>query len=216
MRKVKDILWGLVLIVLGILIFLKVVGLISFDMFFPGWWTLFIIVPCVIGLFCDDNKGFSIFGIVIGVFLLLSSNDVISFDLLWKLILPFVLVFIGCSLVFKNFLGKRSKKNSDNDYSVIFSGQDLNFKDEEFSGASFDAVFGGVKCDLREAVISSDVNIDASCVFGGVDIFLPKNVNVKVKSNSFAGGVTNNCKDYKGKHTVYINAECFFGGVNLK
>ena len=56
MRTFKNILWGLVLIVLGILLGGKALGLWNINVFFKGWWTLFIIVPSFIGLFDEDDK----------------------------------------------------------------------------------------------------------------------------------------------------------------
>ena len=54
------------------------------------------------------------------------------------------------------------------------------------------AVFGGVKCDLREAKLSGDVVINATAVFGGIDIFIAEDVVVKIKSFPLFGGVSNN------------------------
>ena len=80
------------------------------------------------------------------------------------------------------------------------------------------AVFGGVKCDLRNAVIEKDCAITATGIFGGVDIILPDDVNVKINSNSILGGVSdkNHRAAVPGAVTVYINATCMFGGVEIK
>ena len=91
-------------------------------------------------------------------------------------------------------------------------------EDEIFKGAELTAVFGGIKLDLRNAVFESDTAINACCIFGGADILLPDNVNIKVNSNSLFGGIDNkkhqNSKD--NVHTVYLNGTCIFGGVDVK
>ena len=74
MRTFKNILWGLVLIVLGILLGGKALGLWNINVFFKGWWTLFIIVPSFIGLFDEDDKTGSFIGLIVGIILLLSCN----------------------------------------------------------------------------------------------------------------------------------------------
>lgn len=51
-----------------------------------------------------------------------------------------------------------------------FSGQNVKFDGEKFNGTELTAVFGGVKCDLTKAIIEKDVVINATCIFGGVDI----------------------------------------------
>ena len=67
MKKASKILWGIVVVAFGVLMALKAFGLIT-NIFFDGWWTLFIIVPSVISLFTEREKTGSIIGIAIGVF----------------------------------------------------------------------------------------------------------------------------------------------------
>ena len=80
------------------------------------------------------------------------------------------------------------------------------------------AVFGGIKCDLTKAVIESDIVINASSIFGGIDIIVPDNVKVKVKSSSIFGGVSDKKRHSENAeaNTIYINATCLFGGVDIK
>ena len=79
-------------------------------------------------------------------------------------------------------------------------------------------MFGGVDCDLRGAIIEQDCVINASAVFGGIDILVPGNVNVKVSSNSIFGGVSNKTMGYRNESapTLYIKGNCLFGGVEIK
>ena len=91
MNNFKNIIWGIVLVTIGIIFGLNELNITNINIFFDGWWTLFIIVPCVIGLFNDDEKTGSIIGILIGIILLLGCQAIITFDLVWKLMLPLVL-----------------------------------------------------------------------------------------------------------------------------
>lgn len=228
MKKFRNILWGIVFIAIGIVIGGKALGLIDFNLFFDGWWTLFIIIPCFIGLFTDDSKIGSLIGLLIGVALLLAAQKIIDFDLIWKLALPVILVIIGVSIIFKDTVGGKvsneikklnaNQPKGENEYCATFAGQDLNFAGEEFKGASLSAVFGGIKCDLRNAIINQDVVINASGIFGGVDILVPSNVKVKIKSSSAFGGVSNksNTTPSENSPTIYINGSGIFGGVEVK
>ena len=94
----------------------------------------------------------------------------------------------------------------------------MNFDRQEFKGADFTAVFGGVKCDLRNAIINSDQVINASSTFGGIDIFVPSNVQVKIKSTPIFGGVNDRASHTTNPEapTLYINATCIFGGVEIR
>lgn len=226
MRTFKNILWGLVLIVLGILLGGKALGLWNINVFFKGWWTLFIIVPSFIGLFDEDDKTGSFIGLIVGIILLLSCRDVIDFSLVWKFILPIILVVIGLSFIFKDTFNKEINKNikklnkkmtSKEGFTSTFSGQNINFDKEEFKGTTLNAVFGGIELDLRKAIINGDVVINATSIFGGINVYAPKNCRIKIKSNSIFGGVSNQRKFEKneGEHTIYINASCIFGGVEI-
>lgn len=228
MKKSTAILWGIIFIVLGLVFGLNALGITDIDIFFDGWWTLFIIIPCAIGLVNEKEKTGNLIGVIVGVVLLLACQDVLRFDIIRKLILPVILVAIGLSVIFKNVLGSKTRKEmkiiidknktEKEEYCSTFSSQNLNFDGQSFSGTGVSAVFGGIKVDLTGAVITEDVVINASAVFGGVDIIVPLEYNVKVESNSIFGGVSTkrSTKPVDGAPTVYVNATCVFGGVDIK
>ena len=88
MKNINRVLWGVVLVAVGVLFGLKAMNIIDFDIFFDGWWTLFIIIPSFISLITQRDKTGSIIGLVVGVVLFLASRDIISFAMLWKLLIP--------------------------------------------------------------------------------------------------------------------------------
>ena len=226
MNNIKNILWGIILVIIGVIIGLNTIGITDIDIFFDGWWTLVIIVPCFIGLFTNKDKTGNIIGLLVGVILLLGMQNIIDFNLIWKLLLPSIIVIIGLSLIFKNTFNSKinneikklnNKNTKDNEYCATFSGQRIDFPNEEFKGATLNSVFGSITCDLRGAKIKEDVVINASSVFGGIDIIVPDDVNIKIKSNSIFGGVNNKKKNNEDKkYTIYVNASCLFGGVDIK
>ena len=203
MKKVSNILWGIVLIVIGVISGLNALEITDINIFFKGWWTLFIIVPCFIGIFNDESKTGNLIGLVIGVILLLGSRDIISFEMIGKLIVPIVLIGIGLSIIFKDTLNSKvskkikqiSKENKNlNDYTATFGGQKVKYPNKEFDGATSNAIFGGI------------------------DIFVPSNVNVEVKSTAIFGGTSNKTMKVEGDnvHTIYVNSFALFGGVDIK
>lgn len=220
MKNCKNIILGIILIVVGVWFGLYATGVVKVNLLFDGWWTLFIIIPSFLGLFDEDGRTGSLIGLFVGVLLLLSCQDVLNFDIVLKLIVPCVLIVTGLSFIFK---GKIKTKNIENvktvggtNYNATFSGQNLDFSKEEFTGTKLDAVFGGIKCDLRNAIINDDVVIEASAIFGGITILVPKDVNVKITSTSIFGGVDGKSKMDKPGKTIYVNATCLFGGVEVK
>ena len=227
MKKIGNVLWGIVLIIIGLIIGGNSLGITDINIFFEGWWTLFIIIPCFIGLFKDNEKTGDIIGLLIGIALLLGCQNILDFDLIWKLAFPTILIIIGVSIIFKDTLGGEvsskikklnEKRNGENSYCSTFAGQNVNFNGEKFTGADLTAVFGGVKCDLRNAIIEEDVVINASATFGGIEIYVPSNVKIKIKSMPIFGGVENkaNTKIDENSYTVYINSTTIFGGVEIK
>jgi len=219
----KNKLWGIFLIILGLIFGLNALEITSIDIFFEGWWTLFIIVPCFIGIFTEEEKIGNMIGLLIGIALLLSCRDIIEFEYIAKLIFPAILIIIGLSIIFKDTISKgianeikklnKDSKNKD-EYCSTFSGQTINI-DDKFTGCDLTAVFGGLELDLTKAEIKKDVVINASSIFGGIDILVPSNVKVKVKSTSIFGGIDNKCKNNEGV-VIYVNGFCLFGGVEIK
>ena len=227
MKKFENILWGTVLIIIGLIIGGNALGITNINIFFNGWWTLFIIVPCFIGLIKDKEKTSSIIGLIIGIVLLLGCQNILDFDLIWKLAFPAILVMVGISIIFKDTIdGKvndeikklNKNRNDVNECCATFSSQNVKIEKEKFTGADLIAMFGGVKYDLKSAIIDSDIVINAKSIFGGIEIYVPENVNVKIKSTSIFGGVDNksNTQTNENNYTLYINGTALFGGVEIK
>lgn len=225
MKNLNRILWGIVFLAVGVFAVLKVCGVVLTGILFEGWWTLFIIVPCFIGIFTNKDKFGSLIGLLIGVFLLLCAQNILQYNMIWKLILPVIIIAIGLKLIFGGMFNKqnnsveinfKNEKNTET-YSSVFTGRDIDYTGKEFNGMDINTVFGGAKLDLTKALIKKDCVINANTVFGGIDIYVPEGINIKVVSNSFFGGVSN--KKHFGFNenlfTVYINASCVFGGINI-
>ncbi len=245
MKKVGSWLWGGVLIALGVIFGLNALGVTEIDIFFPGWWTLFIIVPCFINLFTDEHKFGNLIGLLIGICLLLGCLGVIQFEMVWKLFFPVLLILIGLAVIFHNtakgaaikrIRELRKERSEDGkefeEYWATFGEQDLQFNGKEFSGCRLDSVFGGIDLDLRGAKMKGDVVVQASAIFGGVTIYVPEDVEVEVVSTAIFGGVSDDRKNVKRKakvsdnretkkmnnsgKTLYIDATCVFGGVEIR
>lgn len=226
MKKVGNILWGVVLIVIGVIFALNALGITSIDIFFDGWWTLFIIIPSFIGLIKNDNKTWSLIWLIIGILILLSVQNIISFDIIGKLLIPIVLVIIGLSLIFRDTINKRvsdkiktlNASGEKEEYCSTFGSQNVNFSGKDFNGANIDAIFGSVDFNLENSTVLDDKVINATAVFGKIEITAPSNVNIKVKSTPIFGSTQNKVKKPYDEHipTIYINSVAIFGGVDIK
>ena len=226
MNNARRVIWGLAFIAAGIVFALNELNITSINLFFDGWWSLFLIVPCGIGLFTQREKTGNLIGLAIGVYLLLSAQGILDYDIAWKLLLPAIIVIVGLKMVFGELFNRKVKSvvvemkaNGTQPASgtAVFSGSDMNYANQVFEGAELNAVFGGIECDLREAVINKDCLIEANAIFGGIDILVPDNVNVKVTQTPIFGGASNKSK-FRQENTVtlYVDATCIFGGVEIK
>lgn len=102
--------------------------------------------------------------------------------------------------------------------SAFFSGQDIHYQYEAFSGATYTAMFGGVIANLRNVTLTGDVVITVSAMFGGIDIILPDNVRVVTHVAPILGGTE--CKYVSSRDPlspcVIVRGSATFGGVTIR
>lgn len=225
MKNLSRILWGIVLIFIGVIWGLNRTGVADINIFFDGWWTLFIIVPSITSLFeSGSNKTSSIIFLVIGILFLLASQGLFEFEILWEILLPAIVILIGLSLIFGHkvdFNVKEKTKCLDSkDTESIFAAfgeQNVSKSGEKFEKANLNAIFGAVKLDLRDAKLEKETVIGAWAIFGGIEILVPEDCIVKVKATPVFGGVSNERKNNEdAKKTIYIEAYAIFGGLDIK
>lgn len=223
--KPSNLIWGLIFIVVGLGFAGNVLELWDFNLFFNGWWTLFIIVPCAASLIQNGFTSSNVIGLTIGGLLLLSMQGIFDFAVVGKLIVPLIFIMIGLSIIFKNMFHKDGGihinlkyQGGASEHSAIFAGNSYRVTGEKFMGTTMNAIFGGVELDLSDAIIDEDVVINATAVFGGIDVKVPYNVKVKVSNVPIFGGVSNNVPTSRDLNapTIYLNSTCMFGGIDIK
>lgn len=233
MKKSNGALIGLLFIVVGFLYACKALDIFNFSIFFPGWWTMFIIIPCFYGLFKKgEEKTGPIIGLVIGICFLINAQDISLHIDFWPMILALLCVIIGVKMIFPekkrkkdahieiNFGSQEEGGQADFDgstsqtqytgssqsyvnASAIFGGKDIRVDNEIFTGADINVIFGGIDLNLRNAVITEDVYVNVTTIFGGVDISVPAGVRV----------VTDDCNvilggvDVSGSYANAIDAD---------
>ncbi len=297
--------WGVFFVLLGVALAGRAIGVFDFNLFFPGWWTLFIIIPSAIGLVNSENRSASIFGLGVGILLLCSVQRIIDWYTFPRLIIALIFIAVGCSFLFrkdrrgygdygrdntsyygtdnkegnsyntntdynqnnsqdyddnqnsgnsdedyydKNGNGSNSyegdyddnnytdKNNSSRNYSsnnnqginhrgynqyfCLLSGRNVQFINEEFTGAVVTSILGNVQLDLRNAFIYDDIVIETTCVLGGVDIYVPNNIKVVIHCTPILGGVENKVitpyPAADNTHTIFIKGTCILGGIEVK
>lgn len=228
MKHSSKLILGLVLVAVGVLWILNATGVFNFMFSTRGWWTLFIIVPCAIGLFENKDKVGPCIGICCGILLLLAVRDVITWHMCWQIGLALMLIGLGLQLMlfrtcrhdcmaheFKTV--SRDGKNIRHIESA-FGKQDISFAGEIFEGADVESSFGGVTLDLHGAVITEDAVIELKVGFAGVTIIIPENLPVQIAASCSFGGITDNRRVRlgSGSPSLIITGSVGFGGVELR
>lgn len=92
----KNYITGIILIIAGLILSGNELNVWNINLFFEGWWTIFIIIPGILKI----NKNEIMDGIMYlgtGTFLFLSANDIVG----WNLVFPLVITFLGINIIYK-------------------------------------------------------------------------------------------------------------------
>ena len=206
--------WGILLIIVGILFLGRNMDWWDFSIFFDGWWTLFLIIPALISLVRREGIATSFLILILGVLMLLASQEVIEWDTVWKVFVPIIIIVVGLSIILGN-KRVRSPKSNAKEYLAIFSSVEETI-DEIKSDNKVTSIFGGVELDLRNVKLKEDLVIDCFSLFGGIDIRLPKDVKLEVSGLPIFGGSESRYRgNENSKVTVYIHHTTIFAGVDL-
>ena len=108
MKTVKPIIWGIAIIALGVIFGGSALGLFTLNIFFDGWWTLFIIIPSAVSLITDKEKLSSLGFLAAGIILLLAAQKVFDYDVAWKVILAVFLIIAGLAIIIKNTIHNKN------------------------------------------------------------------------------------------------------------
>lgn len=235
----SNFLWGLAFIIVGVCYAGDAFHLWNFDLFFDGWWTLFLIIPCLYGILVNGFGMGKFIGLVIGIGLLLSEQRIISSRLIDNLIFPIILVLIGINILNSGKYKERKEIEGSDDininsdtnkneykydkkvklgYTAIFSGIEEKISNEEFNGTGILAAFGSVDLDLKDSYITHNINIKSFCMFGSVDLIVPSDIRVEVTSIPIFGGTSNTTQApiNRDSPVIYVDSICIFGGVDIK
>ncbi len=192
--KTKKI-FGIILLFVAAYAALSMVFDYHFTIFFAGWWTLFLIIPGLIGVVKGEGKTGSFIILAVGIILLFGSY--VNNSWMWSAFFIVLIAMAGLRMIF----GKNKVIEIDTRQYA--------------DGDSCIAVFGSNEVDFSKEVFTADRRIDCVAVFGAIDVIAPKNVKVISNGVSVLGSADNNAKDNEGEYTLYIDYVCVFGGMDI-
>lgn len=232
-NKRNSISRGFVLILIGAFFLLRNMNL-NLPEWVISWQMIMIIIGLMISVMSNFKNNAGVILMFIGGLFLAKDIFELSYDVS-RFIWPAALIIVGLYFIFRREGYKSScdkKKEKDHAYvyspetedflqvSAIFSGVNRIVVSKDFKGGTMDAVFGGCDINLTQADFNGKIEIEANCVFGGAEIVVPANWEVKVMMNTVFGGVedkrpvdlmTNN-----PDKILIIRGSCVFGGIEIK
>lgn len=223
--RTLGIITGLGLIVVGLGYIGNVAGFWSgFTLFFPGWWSLFILIPCLAGVLEYGIATAFTAGLVFGALMLVTRTGLLSSG--WKLLLPAALVYGGLRLIFHNNpFGYRRIFDTDEGksyfipvYRSIIVKKNVKICDG-FGGAEIISWFQPVTLDLTEAKIKTEAVIYARSMFAPITILVHPDINLRATRVSGGGKLTVDAVNYSdiiNMPTLHVNAVCIGSGVIVK
>jgi hypothetical protein len=244
-RNISNILWGLLFIGVGVGLIGNIFKLWDYNVFFDGWWTLFLIVPALVSMIQSGIKIGNVIVLGIGVLLLLDQQKIIPEDLVLKFAAPAVLIIICIAILSKVFFkkspanpsqttadeagtggasgggsGKSGIVNSEDNpnYLAVFSGNTVKNNSANFQGVNSTALFGGNEIDLSDVVLARDVDFNIISIFGGTEIKAPKKARVEITGFPIFGGNENTAVSSMDPGAFKITFHCtsIFGGTDIK
>jgi predicted membrane protein len=225
-------LFGFIIILLGVGIFLKQLDLLP-HIYLQFTWPIILIV---IGLFIGLRNGFrsiapfiliaiGIFNLIPGFTFNIGDNEVDSEEV----VAPAILVLAGLILVFKP--GKKKHWNASGNVTtfsentvvadVVFGGRKEIITSKDFRGGRISATFGGCEINMLQADATEQVIVlEIRATFGGCELVVPANWEVKNEIDTILGSVQDERSirnpETGTRKTLVLRGSCFCGGVEIK
>ncbi|MCC6638914.1 MAG: hypothetical protein IT278_14415 [Ignavibacteriaceae bacterium] len=240
MAKVQSqtarILIGVGLILLGVLYFLKEVDIIGEQLNHVIFSLPTVVLVIGIILFVNSRRKSLAY-----LLMALGSVGMIikSFNLDYSdFIVPVILLALGFYIIYRHVEKQREaelggdadslRNQYKSEYDVleevsVFGGNKKIINSKNFRGGNITIIFGGSEIFLRDCELSDGENVlDLFVIFGGCDLTVPSNWNVKIDVVSLFGGFSSKRYNYSKSDdvdenkTLVIKGLVLFGGGEMK
>ncbi|HLH30805.1 MAG TPA: LiaF domain-containing protein [Terriglobia bacterium] len=112
---------------------------------------------------------------------------------------------------------RRSSNEANFSETAVLSGVERHNNSPSFHGGDATAFMGGVKLDLRDAVIDgNDATIDVTSVMGGVELYIPRNWTVVNHVTPIMGGVDDHTHpNSDANKRLIVEGTVLMGGLQI-
>lgn len=212
-------LWiGLVLVALGVVAVLDATGVVESSETVDRWWPVAVIGAGIIGMVVQRRLALGMLVITaIGFALLADAQDWTAEDVLG----PALLVIIGLAILLgplRHGVSRTSAMEGESPFA-LFGAAKIKDHSEHLRHAEASALFGGATLDLREAHIDDEATVDATAIFGGVNVLVPKGWRVSLGGLPIFGGFEDKTEGNgslpEEAPRLNVKATAIFGGVDV-
>jgi hypothetical protein len=222
---------GLLVVLVGVGLLLDVRGVIEFSDVIETYWPL-ILIAAGIGMLVSrpHHVTGALFLVGLGAVFLARNVGWLPGD--WfRYAWPLAVIAVGILLLVPRMPRRHPRIQSGAPMpesgadsvriAAYFAGAEETVRSSAFRGGKVDVAFGGAKLDLRGASLAlAGARLDASAMFGGIEILVPASWTVVVNARPILGGIENKTAPPvpggPAGPALEINATAALGGITIK
>jgi len=219
MQLSRSVIVGFLIVAIGLFLLADNMGFIPYELYFLRSWQMLLIVIGIFN-FLTGRRSPAIVLVTIGLFFIIQDYGPYDLRDFW----PLILVIVGVAFILNrgslssSFGATEQNENYFDDVN-IFGGGDKRFVSHQLEGGKVMNLFGGATIDLRDSIPVPNAEIHVHTVFGGCEVIVPEDWNVKIEVFSLFGGFSDERKSAvvtPDSPRVVIKGFTIFGGGELK
>jgi predicted membrane protein len=231
---------GLAIMAWGLLLTLDNFGVVEADLFWR-LWPLVLVAIGLVRLLLSARRGGSLFALsgglltFVGLALLLTTLEVVSFRKVW----PLIVLAVGVAIVWRTLAARPEERATSAwkdwrppkeaaggdgapenrlDAFTFMGGMNHRPGSQEFTGGSAVALLGGCEIDLRQASLANGrASLDTFAMWGGIEIKVPEDWAVESHVVPLLGGFEDKTHPpLEPKQRLVLTGVAIMGGVAVK
>lgn len=222
----SGVLFGLFIIAFGVLLLGSNLLGWQLGFFANTWWAIVILAVALLNIVHFGPRFWNVLFLLIAAWILLKRLGFLGRYTTVSLF-GLILLALGVWVIVRTFAGgsvgmsygnRGQDSNSFPEYNCIFSDFSIKNVSKAFHGGRIASVFGKMRVDLSEIQIDGNVMVDASAVFGTLEIVVPRNIPYRTKITPVFGSFINDAPPFvynAGGNGIEIKGAAVFGSIRF-
>jgi len=218
---------GAVLIIIGVLFFMRNFHFLMFNVDLFSWPVILFILGILI-IVKNRNSTFGFILVTIGGLGIAARYFNMSIRYFIAEYWPFLLIIFGIYIIFKRTphseVGQNESVDSDEykiDLFTLLASKTVTIRTNRFLGGKVTSILGESIIDLRNSDLADNkIELETQTILGSTEIHIPSSWNVIIKTTTIFGGI----EDVRGftensesnQKTLIIKGQVLLGGGEIK